>query len=159
MGSKLILKIPPIDCDVCAQLCANKPFQYACTTCPMTNTVKLVMLTLAAMTRTLCERFQSGFLTDSSSIAIDHVSLLESYHGCKDFWVVIDFLYFVSQSLLLSLANFTFIGRWECGCALMPFSTDPTASSSSHGQWSGLACPGLIAYTHPFQPNKICSLF
>lgn len=122
----------------------------------MTNTVKLVMLILAAMTRTLCERFQKRFLTDLASLAINHVSILESYPGCKDFWVVIDFLYFLSQSSLLSLDNFTSIGCWECGCTLIP----PTPL------WSQLSVPYLMAgdlvwlvlgslsiSTHSNQPN------
>lgn len=95
----------------------------------------------------------------SSPPAIDHVSHLESRYCCKDFWVVIGFLYFVSQPSLLPLVNFSSRSLWECGCGLMPFPGDPIISSSSHGQWSGLTCPGLIADTHPFQPTKILSLF
>lgn len=146
-------------CDVCAQLGANEPFQYAWATCPTAKADKPVILTLAAMIRRLWEFPEWILFWFSSPPAIDHVSHLESRYCCKDFWVVIGFLYLVSQPSLLPLVNFSSQSLWECGCGLMPSPGDPIISSSSHGQWSGLTCPGLIADTHPFQPTKILSLF
>lgn len=67
-------------CGVCAHLCANKPSQYACPTRPMTRADK--SLTFIAMTRTLREKFQSGFSSDSASPALDQLEFSSCCWTC-----------------------------------------------------------------------------
>lgn len=85
----------------------------------------------------------------------DHVSHLESRFRCKDLWLVMDFLHFVS--LLTICGSFCLYASSRIYILTHSISRDQNNRSSLSGQWSGLFCSSITAYTNLFQLNQMLS--
>lgn len=116
---------------VCPILC-QEPSQSTYSTTPIPIAGRTAVLTLADMTRALCDRVQ----TESS------------FDQLPSSWPQLPFeaqILLQSQPSLLSLVNPPVGTSCSMFSALLLSLGDPI--TSSNGQWSSLACPGTTAYS------------